>query len=555
MKTVHHLIQSFKSAPWAVLLLVVALQAGGCGLNVPSVSPVDYSLPNGSVTDGTIVFMVDCVNASHFEQMLQRGELPNIQKYFVDRGLYCPRAVASTPSVTLPNETSLVTGLFPGHHEVFSIRWFDRNQLVWRDYATIGQKNMVDSDYQAATLFEQFPDRTTFSLFYQAHRGVSFFQEDYLSAGIPFGLGWYEFVDRLTLHRMQTVARTAKARHEFPAVTFCYLLAADFEGYTHGFSSPQYDMALKHCDYQIGKVLQDIERSGLLDKLFIALVSDHGVGDVKTHLVLEPFLRKELGLAVAHDHLWESSEWSDRMKYYGQHACVLAGSGDRAFGLYLRKPIRENGKVTGLEPWPLRPAMDDLRAYPAKKNGADVTLDLLTVLTQPPAVDAVAYVAGPNLVRVRRKTGEVEFRQEAGRGGPITYQLIQGSDPLGYAAKVPPAVLAGAPLDSRQWLEATHDTPYPDLPAQILAFFRSRRAPDLALFGSPNWDFCDENHDAHGGITAMDMQVPLLIAGPGIAKQRIDVARSADLTPTILKLMHRPVPPNLDGVPLLPTNK
>ncbi|MFW6240933.1 MAG: thiamine pyrophosphate-dependent enzyme [Thermodesulfobacteriota bacterium] len=101
---------------------------------------LDFSLPSGSETSGAIVFLVDGVNTEVFNEMLENGELPAIRYYFIDRGLYCPRTMVNTPSVTLANETSVVTGVFPGHHNITGINWFDRNRLIWRDYETIAQK-------------------------------------------------------------------------------------------------------------------------------------------------------------------------------------------------------------------------------------------------------------------------------------------------------------------------------------------------------------------------------------------------------------------------------
>ena len=51
----------------------------------------------------------------------------------------------------------------------------------------------------------------------------------------------------------------------------------------------------------------------------------------------------------------------------------------------------------------------------------------------------------------------------------IRYRLISGSDPLGWARNVPADALAGKPMTSRQWLEATTDTEFPDLATGLLA--------------------------------------------------------------------------------------
>ena len=88
-------------------------------------------------------------------------------------------------------------------------------------------------------------------------------------------------------------------------------------------------------------------------------------------------------------------------------------------------------------------------------------------------------------------------------------------------------------------------------PAQILAYFRAPRAGDLAVFAAPGWDFTTVNRAGHGGLRPAEMHVPLIVAGPGVGKGTLPVARTTDVMPTILALLGRPVPPGLDGRPLV----
>jgi hypothetical protein len=536
------------------------LLLGGCGVPGPAgkgdTFGLDFSVPQSAPRPGAIVFVVDGLNARIVEEMLQAGELPALKKYFVDRGLYAPCAVASTPSVTLANLTSVVTGQFPGHHGITGVNWFDRNQLIWRNYQAIAQKNALDGDYTAATIYELLGDELTFSLFFQPHRGATKFFENWTSAGPPFFFGWYEYVDRLTLYRLKTATDLARQCRRFPALTIAYLLAPDFRAYGYGVSSPRYAEALRHTDRQIGRVLGDIERAGLLDKTIIAVVSDHGMGDVHGHFHLQRFLSKQMGLKIGSTHWWESDPFEERLEDHQKVTTIPYGSGDRYWALCMRKPIRKERRVStapaelvvGMEPWLDRPAAEDLQAYPARGG----LVNIPEVLAKQEAVDAVAYACGPDRVRVRRRSGEVEFRQDGGRGAPITCRLISGADVLGWEGKVSAEALKGRPLTGRQWLEETIDTDYPDLPAQILSYFRAHRAGDIAVFATPGWDFNNVNRAGHGGLRREDMLVPLMLAGPGVPQGRIGVARSVDLMPTLLKLLGRGVPSDLDGAPLVP---
>ncbi|MCJ7544574.1 MAG: alkaline phosphatase family protein [Phycisphaerae bacterium] len=535
-----------------LLLLCVLLVGANCG--VPGAAGpadtygLDFSLPADAPRAGVVIFVVDALNAQVFGEMLEAGKLPAIQKYFVDRGLYAPRAVANTPSVTLANLTSIITGQFPGHHGITGINWFDRNQLIWRNYEMIAQKNTLDGDYTALTLFEHLHDELTFSIFFQPHRGATKFIENWTSAGPPFLFGWYELVDRLTLHRFGLVMDLARQCGRFPALTVAYLLAPDFRAYSQGVSSEAYRAALVHTDRQIGRVLGDMERAGLLDHVVIVLTSDHGMSDVTQHWDLKSFVHKQVGVRIGSTHWWESDPFEERLEDFQKVSAVPYGSGDRYWALCLRKPIRQGEHVTGFEPWMVRPGGDDLRRYPAGKG----FVNLPGVLCERRAVDAVAYAARPDTVRLALSSGEVEFTQIGGPGGPIVYRVIRGDDPLGWSGKVPPGALAGQALSERQWLEATMQTNTPDLPAQIVAYFRSPYAADLAVFAAPGWDFDNVRHAGHGGLRPADMFVPLLLAGPGVPHGRLEAARTVDVVPTVLKLLGRQVPAGLDGQALVP---
>ena len=507
---------------------------------------IDFRVPSAPDTPAAIVFMVDGVNATVFREMLDGGRLPNLKKYFVDRGLYFERAIAAVPGVTLPNETSLVTGLWPGHHGVTGTTWFDRNRLVERNYEEVAEKNLLDNDYAAPTLFERLDDKTTLSLFYQAHRGVTKFVENWLSAGPPYFLGWYGFVDRLSLWRFNVVAEIARARQEYPALIFSYVLSPDMEAYRSGISSDAYRAALEHTDAHIGRILRDLEAAGRLDKTDLALVSDHGMVDVGRHWSVKRFLREELHLAVPGEGFWEESPFERRLAHYQKFAAVVTGSGERYRAIYVRKPRAgaAEPKPPEFENWLVRPTARELRAYPADDGR---TVDLIERLAAAEPVDLVAYREAPDRVRIVGRKGEAEVSRENPQSRRTAVRVVSGEDPLGYRGVISADGLATA-HDDREWLALTSDTTYPDLVPQIMAYFDAPRAGDLIVFAAPGWEFADGHKGGHGGVRPEEMYTVLLFAGPGVPHERRTApVRTLDLVPTVLELLGRPVPPDLDG--------
>ncbi|MCX5676401.1 MAG: alkaline phosphatase family protein [Planctomycetota bacterium] len=602
--------------PW-LLLAAGVFFVSGCAA-MPDERRATFGIrfppPAPSESPSAIVFVVDGVNRDVFAQMLDEGRLPNLRKYFADRGLFCERCVANVPGVTLPNETSIVTGLFAGRHGVMGIQWFDRNQLIERNYEEVAEKNLVDGDYRAATIFERLGDSTTMSLFHQAHRGATQFVENWMSAGPPFFFGWYGFVDRIALWRFDIVAQIARAQGGFPALVMAYLLAPDMEGYRSGVSSDAYRGALEHADAHIGRILRDLEAAGRLEGTVLAFVSDHGMVDVARHWPIKEFFRRELHLAVPGEAPWETTRFENRLAYFDKYECVLEGSGDRYWAIYLRKPrpaapekgaesekgavpfspVGEKGTVpfsapsdaagnakTGTAPvsaaapkeeggmptpgrpgdpplrghdavfenWLARPGPEDLRHYPTRDGNR---INLVERLVAAEAVDLVAYRAAANKVHIVGKKGTMELERGPAAGGAVSCRIIQGDDPLDYSAAMPPSMLYGKPHTAQEWLEATADTEYPDLVPQIMAYFDAPRAGDIVVFAAPGWDFHNRNKAGHGGVRPGEMVTVMLLAGPGVPhERRTKAVRSVDLAPTLLDLLGRPVPADLDGRSLL----
>lgn len=530
--------------------LFLAALCGGCPA-VPDAGgrgdtfALDLTLPPESRTGGAIVFCVDGVNAQVFLEMLAAGELPSFKKHFVDRGMYCPRTVAALPSNTLPCFTSVVTGVLPGRHGIVANNWFDRNQLFCRYYEFLEDKNLLDQDYLAGTIYEQFPQELTVADFLQPHRGATKWFENSLSAGPAFAMGDYEYVDRLALYRFKEAWQFAREYRQFPAVMTVYQLSPDFRAYRHGVNSKEYRQALKHADDQIGRVLGDLTRAGLLEKTVIAMVSDHGHSEVSRHFEVEKFLRQQAGMKLPEGRVSVTGEFEDRLAYFRNVTAMSFTGGNKFFAMYLRRPIRDEKAGVQWAPWTTRPAGEDICAFPTGRG----SVDLPALLVRQEAVDMVAYCVAPGQVRVVRKEGAADFiRLDDGR---IRYSPVQGEDPLGWAGKVSPGLLKGDAANGGRWLSATIDTDYPDLPQQIVTYFLSPRAGDLVAFAANDWDFRVENRSGHGGPRRDEMLVPMMLAGPGIPHKTIDHARSVDLMPTLLQALEKPVPENLDGKSLL----
>jgi hypothetical protein len=119
-----------------------------------------------------------------------------------------------------------------------------------------------------------------------------------------------------------------------------------------------------------------------------------------------------------------------------------------------------------------------------------------------------------------------------------------GSDPFGYGPLPREMTRAEA-------LARTVDSDYPDAPVQVAQVFDSPRAGDFLISATRGWDLRVhervDHRSCHGTLHREHMKVPFAISHKTIDRP----TRSVDVFPTILSLLGKPIPPDLDGVSLV----
>jgi arylsulfatase A-like enzyme len=540
-------------------LLPVLWAAAGCSSLTAErldldFSPAGHPLPERPV----IVFFVDGLQPDVFAEMAAAGELPRLRRFLLDRAASVNNAVTGVPSITFTNATTMITGVHPGRHGILGNRWFDRDTLIHRRYDNLAGMSRANGDFRRPTIYERLSDLHTAVVTMQVNRGVKapvdvWGLDGGLQAGITFGLGWALLTDQLVAKRFYEVGRYSRPVGRWPDFLLVYLPGTDHVGHDFGHKSPEYRAALRNLDDTLGKVLEVLDGHGVLDRFTIALTSDHGHAESASEgnrLLLETFFAERLGMPVDHVEKNEGTPYRDRYRHYKDVRAVLVREGDRRAHLHLR---------TGAE-WTQRPTPAEVLAFhrvhgrpdtPARAAG-----DLPDVLLAEPAVGYVVAPLDADTVRIYGKAGVSESRRtrDDGAGARFVYRVVCGRDPLGYADDPTASrLLDGRPHGVREWLEATAGSAHPDSAVQLVEMFGHRRAGDLAIFAAPGWDFSETNLGGHGGLERSEMRIPMYFAGPGIVPGRtLHAARLVDLVPTVLDLMGRPVPTDVDGISLAP---
>lgn len=502
-------------------LVVAALLAGCAPLRDLRLRP-EVAVPARSA----VIYFVDGVNAAVFNELLNDGELPNIERIFVRGGVRVENAIACLPSVTYPNTSAILTGCFPSRSGIVGNRWFDRASFEFRDYRRLEQHQQVNGDLLVPTLYEVLAGCFTVNVQCHTRRGVTLTTDDWMSNAIDWGLGLYRNVDRRVGRRIRHVAAAANARGAWPSVVTFYFPATDEIGHGDGCDSDDYQEALESVDERIGEIQKALRISGLSGGMLSVFVSDHGHVPAHDDRVfnLVRWLRRERGLRVYDEPIAPGTGLA-RRAFLGLFDVLAVVSANRSASLHVR----------GAQGWdgPADAALLEhiLRGAPSDRGGEPRAL-----VDQ----DGVAFICvrgDQDSVRILSRGGE--SRIERDRDGNFRLISPDGADPLGYSIRPQDAAfVAAGSHTAAEWLAATADGRRPDFVPQIVSLFESSRAGDMIIFAEGEWAFRGEFEGNHGSCASADMRVPLLFAGLDLPRgASIPSARLVDVMPTIVELL------------------
>src|SRR5206468_12697440 len=127
-------------------------------------------------------------------------------------------------------------------------------------------------------------------------------------------------------------------------------------------------------------------------------------------------------------------------------------------------------------------------------------------------------------VSVFSRHGTASFERRKPEREPAQYRLtfsqtpeLPPADPLGYLGNPElRSFVAAGWHGSREWLDATAASKYPDFVPQIVEYFDSPRAGEILIFADEGWAFREHGRGEHGAALAADMHVPMFFAGPDL---------------------------------------
>ncbi len=272
--------------------------------------------------DHVIGFLFDGCNPNVLYAMAAAGEAPNVARLIEMGTAFEHGAMASLPTVTLANHTSVLTGLHPGHHGILHNAWFDRargEQIITNSPATWHGASQwlfdgVETIHHA--VHRSFADAVTASINEPCDAGADFSTFDLVRRGVAIerppaaedlphaterfvrpvkDYRWASRVDHTGIGQFAGVWG-GEPYHgvdwpmpRFTWVNFTLTDSAFHEGGPH---SEIAAASVRDTDARLGEILALVERSGVWDRTAFFLVADHGMEETN------PAVRGDWGVAL-----------------------------------------------------------------------------------------------------------------------------------------------------------------------------------------------------------------------------------------------------------------
>jgi len=251
-------------------------------------------------------FLLDGCNPNVLYDLAATGRTPNIARLMAMGTTYRFGAMAGLPTVTLANHTSIITGVYPGHHGILHNAWLDRTSgqqvitnspATWpwaMQWLTDGTDSLHHALHRAhagtftASVNEPCDagaDYSTFDFFRQGNvpeiaaspEGLPHVSERFVRPSKNYA--WSSIVDAMAREQACGIWSGSYRDESYPRPTFMWVNFTLTDSAMHD-GGPHSDMAaaaIADTDGRIGDILDAIDAAGALGSTAFVLTADHGM--------------------------------------------------------------------------------------------------------------------------------------------------------------------------------------------------------------------------------------------------------------------------------------
>lgn len=255
---------------------------------------------------------LDAVSQTDADRLLRLPALSALKK----RGVFCDQIQTIYPTITYPIHTSLLTGCYPDRHGI------GHNQPFQGDTPPALRKWFWEAgDIKVKTLHQAAKEkgmRVSSILWPVSGKNKAVgrnFPEVLPLPGESPALKMLQYSSPLWLARMEILYGKQRKSIRQPdldeyAALLCEKLYAsrrppdmltvhfvdcDAMRHWHGVESKEAHAAMERLDHHVGRIMQAVEKAGLMDETLFCVVSDHGQKEAPKGVLLDMHLKNACG--------------------------------------------------------------------------------------------------------------------------------------------------------------------------------------------------------------------------------------------------------------------
>ena len=200
---------------------------------------------------------------------LTRGVSPTLNALAAD-GVRAIGMQASFPTLTFPNHYTLVTGLYPDHHGIVANSMNDPalGHFTLSDRAAVGDARWWNAATPVWVSVERAGLHSATMFWPGSEAAIQGVRPDH----------WRPYDGTVTPdQRVDTVLHWLDLPSpQRPVFVTLYFDQVDHAAHEHGPRSPEVDVAIAEVDAALTRLMAGLRRRGLLDRVNLVIVSDHG---------------------------------------------------------------------------------------------------------------------------------------------------------------------------------------------------------------------------------------------------------------------------------------